>query len=92
MHKRQSVFEALQQPVILLKQKNVHGEKGENDMKKRYETPSADKIRFDYREQVVAASGGSSSDSPYERTIFSDGCNIQSLIAMGYDICSMRPF
>ena len=27
-------------------------------MKKNYETPEADKISFNYRDQVVAASGG----------------------------------
>lgn len=28
-------------------------------MKKQYETPTAEKIRFNYREQVVATSGDS---------------------------------
>lgn len=54
-------------------------------MKKHYETPTVEKIQFDYREQVVAASGDPSGPV---RTIFSDGCNIQSLIVLGYDICS----
>lgn len=61
-------------------------------MKKFYETPSAEKISFNYREQVVAASGGSTGDTTPSggpgRTLFSDGCNIQSLIVLGYDICS----
>lgn len=57
-------------------------------MKKQYETPTVEKIQFDYREQVVAASGGPSGPG---RTIFSDGCNIQSLIALGYDICGTLP-
>lgn len=58
-------------------------------MKKFYEPPSAEKISFNYREQVVAASGtsGDGNQEPV-RTIFSDGCNIQSLIVLGYDICS----
>lgn len=30
-------------------------------MKKEYITPTAEKIRFNYRDQVVAASGGSQS-------------------------------
>lgn len=55
-------------------------------MKKFYETPSAEKISFNYREQVVAASGTPGGES--ERTVFSDGCNIQSLIVLGYDVCS----
>lgn len=55
-------------------------------MKKFYETPSAEKISFNYREQVVAVSGGGTGDT--NRTLFSDGCNIQSLIVLGYDICS----
>lgn len=58
-------------------------------MKKRYETPTIQKIAFNYRDQVVAASGISSGDNPTvgERTIFSAGCNVQLLIAFGYDIC-----
>lgn len=57
-------------------------------MKKHYETPSADKIRFDYREQVVAASGDSSFNNPSTgRTLWSSGCDVQNLIALGYDIC-----
>lgn len=30
----------------------------ENNVKKNYETPEAEKIMFDYRDQVVAASQG----------------------------------
>lgn len=55
-------------------------------MKKNYETPTVEKIQFNYREQVVATSGISGSGPV--RTIFSDSCNIQSLIMLGYDICS----
>lgn len=55
-------------------------------MKKTYETPCADKIAFNYRDQVVAAS--SSSGSEFDRAIWSDGCNIQNLIVLGYDVCS----
>lgn len=50
-------------------------------MKKEYETPIAEKIEFCYKEQVVA-SGGTG------RMIFSDNCNVQSLTALGYDICN----
>lgn len=57
-------------------------------MKKHYETPSAEKIRFDYREQVVAASGTSVPEPTPPRTIFSDGCNVQNMIILGYDVCS----
>lgn len=57
-------------------------------MKKKYETPTAEKIRFDYREQVVATSGESSGPSGAVRTIFSDGCNIRALVVFGYDMCS----
>lgn len=56
-------------------------------MKKEYETPKAEKITFNYREQVVAASGMDPASGPV-RTIFSDACNIQSLVVLGYDICS----
>lgn len=54
-------------------------------MKKNYETPVVDKISFNYKEQVVAASGG------FGRTVFSDGCNVQNMIALGYPICSALP-
>lgn len=60
-------------------------------MKKHYETPTVEKIQFDYREQVVAASGGNGGGE-FGRMIFSDACNIQSLIALGYDVCSNLPF
>lgn len=70
-------------------------------MKKRYESPIAEKIRFDYREQVVATSGGSVPIAPTDpvdpidpnpgdsRTYFSDGCNIKALLEFGYDICGV---
>lgn len=60
-------------------------------MKKHYENPIAEKITFDYREQVVATSGNDG-DQSFERTIFSDECNTQNLQALGYDICSHFPF
>lgn len=47
-------------------------------MKKEYETPIAEKIEFCYKEQIVASG---------ERTIFSDGCNVQSMVLIGYDVC-----
>lgn len=59
-------------------------------MKKTYETPCADKIAFNYRDQVVAASGGSGSE--FARAIWSNGCNIQNLIALSYDVCSSLPW
>ena len=34
-------------------------------MKKFYETPSAEKIAFNYRDQIVAASGGSIQNDKY---------------------------
>lgn len=55
-------------------------------MKKNYETPVVDKISFNYKEQVVAASGG------FGRMVFSDGCNVQNMIVIGYDVCSTLPF
>lgn len=55
-------------------------------MKKFYETPSAEKINFNYREQVVAASG-TPGDEP-EHTVYSGACDIWSVIVLGYDICS----
>ena len=36
-------------------------------MKRVYETPSAEKIAFDYRDQVVAASGDGQSGSTQDR-------------------------
>lgn len=60
-------------------------------MKKTYETPSVDKIAFNYRDQVVATSGNAGSVPP-GRTIFSDACNVQTVIVIGYDVCSMLPF
>lgn len=49
-------------------------------MKKEYETPIAEKIEFCYKEQIVA--------SGVERFVFSDGCNVQSMVTLGYDICT----
>lgn len=60
-------------------------------MKKTYETPCADKIAFNYRDQVVAASG-ETSGSGGQLTVFSDGCNIQNLIVLDYDVCSSLPW
>ena len=37
-------------------------------MKKTYETPSVEKIAFQYRDQVVAASGNTNCESRYENT------------------------
>lgn len=59
-------------------------------MKKNYETPVIDKISFNYKEQVVAASGDSGGGFEYQ--IFSAGCYVQNLIVMGYDVCSHLPF
>lgn len=59
-------------------------------MKKTYETPCADKIAFNYRDQVVAASGddisggGGTGDN---RTVFSSGCDVQNMVVLGYDFC-----
>lgn len=55
-------------------------------MKKHYETPTVEKIRFNYRDQVVADSGSVS-----DRTVYSDTCNIQSLVVNGVDVCSSLP-
>lgn len=52
-------------------------------MKKQYQTPSVELVKFQYRDQVVAASGSVS-----DRTVFSDTCNIQSMVVLGYDVCS----
>lgn len=57
-------------------------------MKKTYETPCADKITFNYRDQVVAASGDGSTGGG-SRALFSDGCDLQNMIAFGYDFCSL---
>lgn len=58
-------------------------------MKKNYETPTVEKIQFNYREQVVATSGISGSNPG--RTVFSDGCNVQNMVVLGYDFCSSFP-
>lgn len=60
-------------------------------MKKTYETPSVDKIAFNYRDQVVATSGNAGSVPP-GRTIFSDACNVQDMLVLGHAICSSLPF
>lgn len=61
-------------------------------MKKHYEVPTVEKISFNYRDQVVAASGGNGGDGNGSgRTIFSDGCDVQNMIAFGNDICSSLP-
>lgn len=58
-------------------------------MKKHYEVPTVEKISFNYRDQVVAASGesGGTPGTP-GRTIYSDGCNIQNMVVFGFDVCS----
>lgn len=57
-------------------------------MKKTYETPCADKIAFNYRDQVVAASGDPLSDNPDTgRTYISGGCDVENMIAFGIGFC-----
>ena len=43
----------------------------ENNVKRNYQTPEAEKIVFNYRDQVVAASGG---DKCVDRWIY-QGCH-----------------
>lgn len=57
-------------------------------MKKHYEVPTVEKISFNYRDQVVAASGGNGGDGP-RLTIFSDGCDVQNMIVGGVPVCSI---
>lgn len=62
-------------------------------MKKKYETPIVSKISFNYKEQVVAASGNIPSGGwDDNRTYFSGGCDVQNLIAPGMNVCSTLPF
>lgn len=59
-------------------------------MKKTYETPCADKIAFNYRDQVVAESGGSDpitgDNTGYN--FITRGCDRENMIAFSYDVCS----
>ena len=58
-------------------------------MKKVYETPTVDKIAFNYRDQVVAASGALAGDNGVIDTP-STGEQIISRIAegLGWNICN----
>ena len=51
-------------------------------MKKAYEAPSIEKIAFNYRDQVVAASGGEMSGQ-------NTGNNGSSLEYNGYNVCGV---
>lgn len=60
-------------------------------MKKTYETPCADKIAFNYRDQVVAASGDdiSGGGTGYPTITILSGsptCNIMNAVVLGYDL------
>ena len=64
-------------------------------MKKEYITPTAEKIRFNYRDQVVAASGegGGGTSNPSFGSITrenwgSNGCKLYALEATGWNLCS----
>lgn len=59
-------------------------------MKKTYEAPTATKIAFNYRDQVVAASGGTPiSDDPITgRTVILNGCDLQNFV-LGLNWCSV---
>lgn len=57
-------------------------------MKKHYETPTVEKIQFNYREQVVAASGTSVPGPDSQRPVFSDACDVMNVVVLGYDVCS----
>lgn len=57
-------------------------DKEDNNVKKTYETPTAAKIAFNYREQVAAASGGILDDGNWiggNLRLFIDGCNPQNI-------------
>ncbi len=61
-------------------------------MKKTYETPCADKIAFNYRDQVVAASGddisGGGTSSPTITILTGNPtCDIRNVVAFGFDAC-----
>lgn len=43
-------------------------------MKKSYETPNVEVVKFQYRDQVVAASGGGSVDCVYKRVDSYENC------------------
>lgn len=58
-------------------------------MKKTYETPCADKIAFNYRDQVVAASGDDISGGGNPTITLLSGsptCNILNSVVFGYDL------
>lgn len=44
-------------------------------MKKTYETPSIEKIAFQYRDQVVVASGNYETVCSFHNTQIEDGCH-----------------
>lgn len=56
-------------------------------MKKSYETPSVEKIKFNYRDQVVAASGSTSiepqtgeTEREFFRRLLADGINWSDIV------------
>lgn len=55
-------------------------------MKKQYDMPTAERIAFDYREQVVATSGAGG--PAVDRTPGMLCYNAQNFIAGPYNICS----
>lgn len=62
----------------------------DTNMKKTYEAPTATKIAFNYRDQVVAASGANPiSDDPITgRTVVFNGCDLQNFYLF-VDVCSV---
>lgn len=65
-------------------------------MKKSYETPMVEKIKFNYRDQVVAASGGAnSSGTDEQRSDIGGGCytweDLGKLVLDTLGVCQYIP-
>lgn len=60
-------------------------------MKKTYVTPEADKIQFNYRDQVVAASGNPTIGELYgnESWSFGGSCKFYGAEASGWAVCGL---
>lgn len=57
-------------------------------MKKQYDMPTAERIAFDYREQVVATSGAGGQGGNRNMPFWSCVVDPENLTAAGLDICS----
>ena len=49
-------------------------------MKKTYETPSIEVVKFQYRDQVVVASGSSTHECSFVHTNVQEGCTEETVV------------